>query len=84
MQVATLFQSRWYAWHTPVMLAAFAMHPEFCRRPITGNLRSELFKCMADLAKHPKAPGTFGQIKAEYMAFQDAIHIRKVCDSYCF
>lgn len=79
MQVAELFKSRWYAFHTPVMTAAFALHPEFCRREISGILKSELFKCMQDLAKAPGAPGTYAQIKAEYILFVEAINCRKVC-----
>jgi hypothetical protein len=81
-QMAKLFQSRWYAFHAPIMTAAFAMEPQFCQRELDGQLRSELYKVMLDLSKMPGAPD-YHDIKSEYIAFQEAIKLGKVCAFPC-
>lgn len=54
------------------------MHPEFYQRELDGKLRSEVLKCMRELSKMPGAPD-YNDIKSEYIAFQEAIKLKKVC-----
>jgi hypothetical protein len=71
-QVFDVFYHRWDAFHSKVMTAAFAMHPHFCRRDLSGKMEDEVLQVMEDLSKAPGAP-SFDAMQTDWSEFKTSL-----------